>query len=162
MTRTLPREPASSRRTPIALQRLAQRRDLAQRAALIRIAFVEARTEAGVLLRHALAWGDRVHGDWQGRGDGIARADRLGEVVSGVEEHHVHTGSHAGGQVRYDGVGHGGRHAPRVAELILSPPQDLDRGGALELVSAAFGQAPQRVGIGQYCRHIAYLTTGSS
>src|SRR3954453_16453714 len=70
----------------VVLQRGPQRHDLAQCAALVGVALVEAGAEGRVLLLDALPGSDRADVHRQRPRDGVPRADGLGEGVAGAGE----------------------------------------------------------------------------
>ena len=112
----------------VAGQRGVQRGDLAHRAAGRRVAGPEVLAVRRVLL------GDRElgqhvhHGDVHGGGDGVTRADRLREVVAGVEEEDVHEREGLRDHVGEDGVRHRAGDGGEVPTQLAGHPGH-DRGG---------------------------------
>ena len=76
---------------------------------------------------------DREQVDRKGGLDGVSGADGLGEVVAGVEEHHVDARSDLGRQVREDRVAHRRGDAEALTERRDRPLDDVLGGGQLEL-----------------------------
>jgi len=73
-------------------------------------------------------------------------ADRLREVVAGVQEEHIHAGEDRGGQVDHDGVRHGGGDAEPLAEGLGGPAQHILRGGVLQVAPRRQGECLQLLG----------------
>ena len=110
----------------IAGQFAVDRLDLAQPAALRRVAVVQPRAEPGVLLGHRQRGQHVDDRDVGGGRQRVAGADRLGEVVAGLQEQHVHSGTVSGRQVRHDGVrGHRAGHNQGVTERVGRPGEYL-------------------------------------
>ena len=85
---------------------------------------------ADVLLRDCLPRGDGAYRHRQCRRNRVPRADRLREVVAGVQEDHVDTGLHAGGKMDDHRVAHRRGDADPVTEGVRRPPDDV-LGGCL-------------------------------
>ena len=128
-------------------QRPLQRLDLAQVAAQVRVAPVESGAELGVLLRDGARRGDvdqanRVHDR-----HGVPGADRLGEVVAGIEENHVDTGPDGRGQVDDHRIGHGRGDADALPERVGRPADDLLGRRVGEFRSGLFGEGSHELGV---------------
>src|SRR5690606_17704114 len=100
----------------VRLQRPVERLDLAQEAAQVGVAAEQARPEVAVLLLDGAGRADVDHVDVVDLLDGVAGADRLGEVVAGVDEQHVQAGLDRADQVDQQRVAHGRRQAEPVDE----------------------------------------------
>ncbi len=84
---------------------------------------------------------EQAHGE--GRLHGVTGADRLGEVVAGVEEDHVDAGGDPAGEVGQHGVAHGGGDREPGAEGGDRPLHDVLGGGQLELGADVRDQVAQ-------------------
>jgi hypothetical protein len=126
---------ASQSRGPrvVPRQRVDQGLHLAQLAAQVGVGLVEVLAVGRVLLGHRLHRGDRQQVDRHRRLDGVPGADRLHEVVSGVEEDHVDARRDLAGEVRQHGVTHRGGDAESLAERRHRPFDDVLGGRELEL-----------------------------
>jgi hypothetical protein len=87
----------------------------------------EHRPELGILLVHCLPRLDSVHGDRHRGRDGVTSADRLREVIAGIEEDHVDAGPNLRGEVGEYGVRHRRCDTPSRAEGLVGPAQNVER-----------------------------------
>jgi hypothetical protein len=124
----------------VAREGVGERLDLAHGAAEVGVAGEEVLAELDVLQRDR-APGLRVDDlhvvDVL---DGVAGADRLGEVVAGLEEQHLHAGERLRGEVDQHRVLHVGRHDHPARERGGAPGEDvLGRGVRAQLGGPALG-----------------------
>jgi hypothetical protein len=127
----------------VVLQALLQGLHLAELAAQVGVAVMQLRAVLGVLLGDRPARGERDDVDVHHGLDRVPGADGLGEVVAGVEEHHVHALQDAGRQVCDHRVLHGGGHAETLAEGVDRPLEDLQGGGVLQVTARLLGERLQ-------------------
>src|SRR4029077_10272819 len=90
----------------VGVERPLQRHALAQIAAQVGVAPVQPGPELGVLLGHRPGGGDADEVHRVDRLHGVPGADRLGKVVTGVEEDDVQAGLDGSGEVDDDRVRH--------------------------------------------------------
>ena len=109
-----------------------ERLDLAQRAAEVRVAGEQAWFERLVLLAHRDGGGQGDDVDRKRRVEGVAGAERLDEVVAGVQEQDIDARHDARRQMSQHAVAHRRRDAQAVTEGRRRPLQDLLRGRGLE------------------------------
>jgi hypothetical protein len=94
---------------------------------------VQPSSEGGVLLADGLGRADVDQPDVHRGGHGVSGADRLGEVVTGVEEDDVHAGRNRAGEMGQHHVLHRTRDAEATAEGVDGPlqwPQRRNRQGS--------------------------------